>query len=69
MTEQLYRVPEIHCGACEASIRRALEPLPGIDAVEVDVPGKTVRVRHDAQATPDASIRAAIENAGFDVEE
>lgn len=69
MTEHLYRVPEIHCGACEASIRRALASLSGIDAVEVDVAGKTVRVRHDPAATPDAAIRSAIENAGFDVEE
>jgi copper chaperone CopZ len=61
-------VPEIHCGACEASIRRALAPLPGISAVDVDLPGKTVRVEHDATQTPDAAIRAAIENAGFDVE-
>jgi copper chaperone len=69
MTEHLYRVPEIHCGACEASIRRALEPLSGINAVEVDVAAKTVRVRHDPAATPDTAIRAAIEGAGFDVEE
>ena len=69
MNEHLYRVPEMHCGACEASIRRALASLPGIDGVDVDVAGKTVRVRHDPVATPDAAIRTAIENAGFDVEE
>lgn len=66
--EQVYRVPEIHCGACEASIRRALAPLPGIGGVEVDLKARTVRVEHDPAQAGDAAIRSSIENAGFDVE-
>jgi copper chaperone CopZ len=68
MITESYRTPEVHCAACEASIRRALLPLPGVGSVAVDLPGKTVRVEFDPARVDSAAIRAAIENAGFDVE-
>ena len=40
--------------------------VPGVDAVEVDLERKVVVVRGDAFA--DAEIRAAIDEAGYDVE-
>jgi copper chaperone CopZ len=65
--EVSYHVPEVHCEACEASIRRALAPLKGIEQIHVDLPGKRVDVRFDERETDDQAIRARIERAGFDV--
>jgi copper chaperone CopZ len=61
------RVPEIVCDACAASIRQALSALPGLAAVDVDVPQKQVRVEFDPAQAGEPAVRAAIEQAGFDV--
>lgn len=61
-------VPEIVCDACAQSIRGALERLPGLGPVDVDVATKRVDVAFDPGRTDAAAIRAGIEQAGFDVE-
>ncbi len=67
MDEQLFQVPEMHCGACEASIRQALSREPGVAEVSVDLERKQVLVRYAGDATTPASLRQRIERAGFDV--
>lgn len=37
-------VPDISCEGCKATLERALAPVPGVDAVEVDVAGRLVDV-------------------------
>ena len=64
MTTRTYAVPGISCGHCKAAIEAAVGEVSGVDAVDVDVDSKTVRV--DGDATDDA-IRAAIDEAGYDV--
>jgi copper chaperone CopZ len=59
-----YSVPEISCDHCKAAIEGEVGKVPGVDKVLVDVPGKTVAV--DGAAADDA-IRAAIDEAGYDV--
>ncbi len=68
MTEISYTVPEVHCSACEASIRRSVESLPGIAGLDVDLQRKRVTVQYDDSQTNAASIRARVERAGFDIE-
>ena len=66
MSETLtYAVPAIHCAHCEAAIRREVEPIAGVDAVDVDLEGKVVSVSGDG--LDDAAVRSAIDEAGFDV--
>lgn len=36
--DKTYRVQGMSCGHCEAAVRRALERVSGIEAVEVDLP-------------------------------
>ncbi len=67
MSHVTYSVPEIHCRACEDSIRRALTGT-GIGPVEVDLQARTVSVAYDAGSTDETALRKAIERAGFDVE-
>jgi copper chaperone len=59
-----YSVPEISCDHCKAAIEGEVGKVPGVERVLVDVPGKTVAV--DGAVGEDA-IRAAIDEAGYDV--
>lgn len=61
-------VPEIHCGHCKASIESAVRPLDGVTSATVDVDSRTVDVDFDPPASLD-EIRAAIVDAGFDVDD
>ncbi len=38
--------------------------MPGVDSVHVDIAARTVRVEG---AAPDAAVRSAIDDAGYDV--
>ena len=64
--ETVFVVPEMHCGACEKSIRRALAGTDGVVSVSVDLGEKRVAVRFDEPGAVPA-LRSAIEAAGFDV--
>ena len=59
----LYRVPEISCEHCKRAIETEVATVPGVEAVEVDVAARTVRVEGIA---PDDAIRAAIREAGYE---
>lgn len=59
------KVDGMSCGHCVAAITSAVEPLPGVTGVEVDLPGGAVTVT----GTPDVSaVAAAIEDCGYDVD-
>lgn len=60
-----YRVPGMHCGHCEASVKREVGAVAGVEVVEVDLETKLVTVR--GERLEDAALRAAIDEAGFDV--
>jgi len=45
------------CDGCANAVRRILGKFPGT-AVEVDVPGKLVVVKHGAEATPEDMLAA-----------
>jgi copper chaperone len=63
MNDLLLSVPGITCGHCAATIRDAVRDVPGVCAVDVDVPGRTVRVSGTGNA---AAVRAAITGAGYE---
>ncbi len=60
-----YEVPGVHCAHCEAAIKQAIGPIDGVHEVEVDLETKKVVVR--GAALDDAALRAAIDEAGYDV--
>jgi copper chaperone len=65
-TEQLtYSVPGMSCGHCVAAITAEVEQLAGVMSVEVDLPAKRVSVA--GAELDDAAVRAAIDEAGYDV--
>ena len=66
MTELTYAVPGVSCEHCRSAIATEVGRVPGVDAVEVDLERKLVVVRGGTLA--DVEIRAAIDEAGYDVE-
>ena len=58
-------VQDMTCGACVKHVTAALSPLPGVEAVEVDLQAGRVRV----SGTPDsAAMIAALDEAGYPVQ-
>lgn len=62
MTELSYKVPAIHCAGCASTISEALEPVEGVESTDVDVDGKTVRVRGSVD---DRVIRKVLAASGY----
>ena len=62
-----YTVPGVHCSHCEAAITREVGAVDGVEAVDVDLERKLVSVR--GEGLEDAQLRAAIDEAGYDVAE
>jgi copper chaperone len=60
-----YSVPGVHCDHCRAAIEGEVARLEGVSEVAVDLEAKTVTVT--GEALDDAAIRAAIDEAGYDV--
>jgi copper ion binding protein len=58
-----YSVPGISCDHCKHAIEAEVGTVAGVSDVVVDVDSKSVRV----QGGDDAAIRAAIDDAGYDV--
>lgn len=64
MPARTYSVPDVSCDNCKRAIEGEVAKVDGVDSVEVDVASKIVRVQGRAD---DADIRAAIEEAGYDI--
>jgi copper chaperone len=65
VSEIRYSVPAISCGHCVAAISGEVGQVPGVGEVAVDVDAKLVTVR--GNGLDDAALRAAIDEAGYDV--
>ena len=55
------------CGGCVASVTRVLKAVPGVSEVAVTLQPGAANVTFDPARTQPAALRAAIEDAGFDV--
>lgn len=64
MTTTAYRVTGMTCGHCEASVRREVGKIDGVDAVEVSAADGTLVITASA-ALDDASVFAAVDEAGY----
>ncbi len=58
-----YSVPDVSCDHCVSAITGAVTPLAGVDKVVVDIEAKQVTV----DGGDDSAIRAAIDDAGYDI--
>jgi copper chaperone CopZ len=61
----IYSVPDVSCGHCRAAITAEVEQVAGVSSVEVDLDANRVTVTGDG--IDDGAVRAAIDEAGYDV--
>ena len=66
MDELTYSVPGMSCAHCERAVSEELSAVAGVAHVEVDLETKRVVVR--GEALDDAALRAAIDEAGYEVD-
>jgi len=59
-----YGVQGMSCGHCSAAVTEALTALPGVNAVQIDLPGKRALVT-TSMPLEIAAVRDAIEGAGY----
>ncbi|MCC6833294.1 MAG: heavy-metal-associated domain-containing protein [Thermoleophilia bacterium] len=64
-TELRHDVPGISCDHCRTAITEEVTAVPGVTDVQVDLEARTVTVR--GADLDDAAVRAAIEEAGYEV--
>ena len=62
------KVKGMTCGGCVASVQRVLRGVDGVDKVDVSLERGEATVQYAAERVQVSALRAAIEDAGFDVE-
>ena len=67
MNDLLFSVPGISCGHCATAIREAVQEVPGVSAVDVDLQaGGESRVRvTSTDPLPLDAVRDAVDEAGY----
>ena len=66
-TQQLtYSVPGVSCGHCRNAITAEVAQVPGVASVDVDLESRRVVVT--GARLDDGALRAAIDEAGYDVD-
>lgn len=67
MTQIVMNVPDISCAHCEATVKRALAPLPGVREVRVDIPAKAVTVQYDERQIDIERFKAVLQEEDYPV--
>ena len=65
--ETVLTVPDISCEHCVKTINSALGALQGVQAVETDIPTKTVRLSYDPTQLSLETVEATLDDAGYTV--
>lgn len=60
-----YTVPGMSCGHCKESVSREVGAVAGVVSVDIDLDSKLVTVT--GENLDDAALRAAIDEAGYEV--
>ncbi|HEY8626338.1 MAG TPA: heavy-metal-associated domain-containing protein [Solirubrobacteraceae bacterium] len=60
-----YTVPGVHCGHCEAAVKKEASAVAGVASVSVDLESKLVTIT--GEQLDDQALRAAIDEAGYEV--
>ena len=63
--QTIYTVPGISCEHCRVAISGEVSQVAGVGAVDVDLGAKRVTV--SGGRFDDAAVRAAIDEAGYDI--
>ena len=58
----VYRVEDMHCSHCEATVVRAVEEVPGVEKAKASASANTLTIKGPATGE---SIRQAVEGIGY----
>jgi copper chaperone len=64
MNDATYLVPGMTCEHCKTAITEEVDQIAGVEAVQVDLEAKLVRV--SGTGVDDAAVVAAIDEAGYE---
>ncbi|HZU06973.1 MAG TPA: heavy-metal-associated domain-containing protein [Chloroflexota bacterium] len=67
MARAILSVPDISCEHCERTIKQVLGSAAGVKEVQVDIPGKTVRLEYDEQAISLDRVSTLLAEEGYPV--
>lgn len=62
--KKVLKIEGMMCQNCAKHVREALEKVPGVSGVQVDLEAKTATLSGEA---PDEALRAAVEEEGYEV--
>ena len=68
MSQITLTVPDMSCAHCEQTVRGALEGKPGVNTVQVDLPGKKVYLDYDESRLTVDTVRELLDEEGYPVE-
>jgi len=68
MNKTVLKVDGMSCEHCVKAINNALNVLPGVESVSVDLAAGTVTLEHDPAQSPLERIRHEIQEQGYEVE-
>ena len=66
MSTASYTVVGMTCGHCVSAVTEEVSQLPGVTAVDVDLPSGGLTVISEAPVD-EAAVRGAVEEAGYEV--
>ncbi|MEV6346272.1 heavy-metal-associated domain-containing protein [Actinoplanes sp. NPDC051851] len=66
MATTTYSVTGMTCSHCANAVTTEVSALPGVTAVEVDVPAGAVTVTSDTPLD-ESAVRAAVDEAGYEL--
>ena len=66
MSTATYTVVGMTCGHCVNAVTEEVSQLPGVTAVDVDLPSGGLTLTSDAPVE-ETAVRAAVEEAGYEV--
>ncbi len=67
MEKTILKVEGMSCNHCENAVKKSVGELDGIGSVAVNLKEKTVTVEFDTEKVIIDTIKAAIEDQGYDV--
>jgi copper chaperone CopZ len=68
MATTVLNVPDISCEHCERAITNALTLISGVQTVNVDIPGKRVRVDYDDSQVGVDQMKDVLQEEDYPVE-
>jgi len=67
VTRAVLEVPNISCEHCERTVRSTLEPIAGVQVVQVDIPARAVTVDYDEGTVTVGEMSAALAEEDYPV--